>query len=180
MSSICLLCCLTRVCESVIRERNEVISHICTWHAEVSRNYLMYPWVEEIGLENYQIFTGVPVNFKQVFNGVPRISKTFSRSREESPSSNGNPVRFGDPNILVWSPPWAVCVCMYVLMYEGFRTLLRCFWLIWCIVFMYLCINICMYWWFMGHVIWAMSMSHVMWVMSLISLCHVTYNRSLE
>jgi len=113
MSSICLLCCLTRVCESVIRERNEVISHICTWHAELSRNYSMCPWVEEIGLENYQIFTGVPVNFKQVFNGVP-ISKRFLRSREESPSSNGNPVRFGDPNTTKCLITSVSGVCMYV------------------------------------------------------------------
>jgi len=49
--------------------------------------------------KSLQIFTGVPVNFKQVCTGVPTISMNCLWSKLVSQSSNGDPARSRDPNI---------------------------------------------------------------------------------
>ena len=79
------------------------------------RSFHGSPQAEEIGLEiitaaqSQQVFTGVPVNFNGVFTGVPRISNKILRNKQESSLFHGNPVRSGDPDIQVKSPPWLAC-----------------------------------------------------------------------
>jgi len=97
-----------------------VTSHM--WNCHVTRmkasRHTCEPWIEEVGLEIISTakfpnrFSRESPYISSKFSWESKFLNEFSREWTESPSLKRymrKVDRSEDPNIQVWSPPWAVC-----------------------------------------------------------------------